>query len=136
MKSVSAICGAVGAQPIPLADFPILTALQAGMVAGIMHISGREISTRAAGEWIGALGANLGAALVLREGARAVLKFVPIWGDLVSGGIAAAGTYAIGRAATAYFIEGISLDKARKIFREKKKQPRKAIAAPGASDGA
>ena len=39
-KSVAAICGAVGTQPIPLADFPILTRLQAAMVAGIMHISG------------------------------------------------------------------------------------------------
>lgn len=125
VKSVSAICGAVGTQPIPLADFPILTALQGSMVVGIMHISGREMSTRAAGEWIGALGANLGAGLVLREGARAVLKFIPIWGDLVSGGIAAAGTYAIGRAATAYFIEGISLGDAKKIFRDKKADPRK-----------
>ncbi|MES2571069.1 MAG: hypothetical protein V4710_13565, partial [Verrucomicrobiota bacterium] len=37
IKSATAISGAVGAQPIPLADFPILTSLQAGLVAGIMH---------------------------------------------------------------------------------------------------
>ena len=121
IKSMSAICGAIGAQPIPLADFPILTSLQAAMVAGIMHISGRELSMKLAGEWMAAIGANIGMALALREGARAALKFVPIWGDVVSGGIAAAGTYAIGRAASAYFIEGMTLQDARQLFRKSKK---------------
>src|SRR5205823_6168745 len=97
IKSMSAITGAIGAQPIPLADLPILTGLQAAMVAGIMHISGREMNMKLAGEWIAALGANIGIALALREGARAALKFIPVWGDVISGGIAAAGTYAIGR---------------------------------------
>ena len=120
-KSVAAICGAVGTQPIPLADFPILTTLQAAMVAGIMHISGREMSTRLAAEWIGALGANIGLGLVLREGSRAALKLLPVWGDLVSGGIAAAGTYAVGRAASAYFIDEVSLHDAKRVLREKKK---------------
>lgn len=123
VRSVSAICGAVGTQPIPLADFPIITSLQVGMVAGIMHISGREMSMRLAGEWIGAIGANIGVGLVLREGARALAKIVPIWGDLASGGIAAAGTLGIGRAATAYFIDGVSLTSARDLFRRKAKKP-------------
>lgn len=124
VKSAAAICGAVGTQPIPLADFPILTALQGFMVAGIMHISGREMSLKLAAEWIAALGANIGLGLVLREGSRAVLKIVPVWGDLVSGGIAAAGTYAVGKAATAYFIEGVSLPDARRLFRRGKKEPK------------
>jgi uncharacterized protein (DUF697 family) len=124
VKSTAAICGAVGTQPIPLADFPILTALQAFMVAGIMHISGRELNAKLAAEWMAAVGANIGLGLVLREGSRAVLKFVPIWGDLVSGGIAAAGTYAVGKAATAYFIEGVSLPDARALFRKGKKAPK------------
>jgi len=127
LKSVTAICGAIGTQPIPLADFPILTSLQASMVAAIMHISGREMSVRLAGEFIGAIGANIGAALVLREGARAVLKFVPVWGDIVAGAIAAGGTYAIGRAAIAYFIEGASLKDARNVFRKK---PPRALLKP------
>jgi uncharacterized protein (DUF697 family) len=121
VKSVTAISGAVGAQPIPLADFPILTSLQAGMVAGIMHISGREVNARLAGEFIAAIGANFGAGVALREGARAAVKLVPFWGNAISGGVAAAGTYAIGRGAIAYFIEGISLDEARAFFRKKKR---------------
>lgn len=121
VKSVTAICGAVGAQPIPLADFPILTSLQASMVGSIAHVSGREFNAKLAAEFLGALGANIGAGLVLREGARAAAKFVPGWGNAISGGVAAAGTYAIGRAAVAYFIDGVSLADARNIFRRKGK---------------
>ena len=123
IKSVTAISAAIGAQPIPLADFPILTSLQGTLVASIMHISGREMSVKLAGEFMAALGANIGVGLVLREGTRAVLKFVPVWGNAVSGAVAAGGTYAMGRAAAAYFIEGVSLADARGLFRRKKKEP-------------
>ena len=122
IKSVTAISAAIGAQPIPLADFPILTSLQATMVAGIMHISGREMSVKLAGEFIAALGANVGLGLVLREGSRAAAKFVPVWGNAISGAVAAAGTYAMGRAAVGYFIEGVSIQDARGLFRRKKKE--------------
>ncbi|MEQ1859890.1 MAG: hypothetical protein ABMA13_08140 [Chthoniobacteraceae bacterium] len=121
IKSMAAICGAIGTQPIPLADFPILTSLQATMVASLAHISGREFSVKLAGEFLAAVGANIGAGLILREGARAVAKFVPGWGNAISGGVAAAGTFAIGRAAASYFIDGVSLKNARDIFRRKRK---------------
>src|SRR5438477_13207505 len=73
VKSVTAICTAIGAQPIPLADLPILTTLQVVMVSGIMYVSGRERSLRGATEFIAALGANVGVAMLLREAARAIL---------------------------------------------------------------
>jgi len=79
VKSTTAICAAIGAQPIPLADLPILTALQLLMVSGIMYISGRERSLRAATEFVTALGVNVGAGMILREGTRALLKFFPGW---------------------------------------------------------
>jgi len=116
IKSTTAICAAIGAQPIPLADLPILTTLQLMMVAGIMYVSGRERSLRAAAEFIGALGANVGAAMLLREGTRVILKFFPGWGNVVCGLIAGTGTYAIGRAASVFFIEGVSLPDARRIY--------------------
>ena len=56
VKSTSAICTAIGAQPIPLADLPVLTTLQLVMVSGIMYIAGRERSLRAATEFVAALG--------------------------------------------------------------------------------
>jgi uncharacterized protein (DUF697 family) len=126
IKSTTAICAAIGAQPIPLADLPILTSLQVMMVSGIMYVSGRERSVRAATEFITALGANVGAGMLLREGARAILKFFPGWGNVVCGMVAGAGTYAIGRAATAFFIGGVSLrDARRKYLADRKKASHK-----------
>ncbi len=125
IKSATAVCTAIGAQPIPLADLPILTSLQLMMVSGIMYVSGRERSLRAAGEFAGALGANVGAAMLLREGARAILKFFPGWGNVVCGLVAGSGTYAIGRAATAYFIEGASLREARRTYLTSRKKSRR-----------
>jgi len=128
IKSTTAICAAIGAQPIPLADLPVLTALQVLMVSGIMYISGRERSLRAATEFIAALGANVGVGVLLREGTRAMLKFFPGWGNVVCGMVAGAGTYAIGRAATAYFLEGASLKEAKQTYlKSRKKRPRPAL---------
>jgi uncharacterized protein (DUF697 family) len=129
IKSTSAICAAIGAQPIPLADLPILTTLQLVMVSGIMYVSGRERSMRAATEFVGALGANVGLGMVLREGTRAALKFFPGWGNVVCGMVAGGGTYAIGRAASVYFIEGATLGDARRTFLKSK---RKRVPLPAA----
>ena len=125
VKSTTAVSAAIGAQPIPLADLPILTSLQLTMVSGIMYVSGRERSLRAAAEFAGALGANVGAAMLLREGARAILKFFPGWGNVVCGLVAGSGTYAIGRAATAFFIEGVSLKDARRTYLANRKRRRR-----------
>ncbi len=126
IKSTTAICTAIGAQPIPLADLPILTALQLAMVSGIMYVSGRERSLRAATEFVGAVGANVGAGMLLREGARAMLKFFPGWGNVVCGMVAGAGTYAIGQAASAYFLEGVTLREARQMYLHTRKRRKKA----------
>lgn len=138
VKSTSAICTAIGAQPIPLADLPILTTLQLVMVSGIMYISGRERSLRAATEFVGALGVNVGAGMVLREGARAVLKFFPGWGNVVCGMVAGAGTYAVGRASIVYFLEGVSIKDARRTYlssRKKRARPKLLAITPPSPGG-
>jgi uncharacterized protein (DUF697 family) len=64
--------------------------------------------------------------MLLREGTRAVLKFFPGWGNLICGMVAGAGTYAIGRAAIAFFIDGVSIKDARRTYlrnRKKSAQP-------------
>ena len=130
VKSTSAICAAIGAQPIPLADLPVLTSLQVMMISGIMYVSGRERSFRAATQFVGAIGANVGAAMLLREGTRAILKFFPGWGNIVCGLVAGSGTYAIGRAATVFFIDGVSLKDARRTYlTSRKKRARLALPA-------
>ena len=120
VRSLTTVCAAIGVQPIPFADFPILTAIQFAMVSGIMHVSGRELGLKSAAEFFGALGVNIGVGMVFREGARAAAKLLPGWGNAISGGVAAAGTYAVGRSAIGYFIEGISIGEARKLFHRQK----------------
>lgn len=122
VRSVTGLCGVIGTQPIPLADLPVLTSLQAAMVSGIIYISGRKAGFRAAAEFMTALGANIGVAFLARESSRFFLRFIPFWGHLVSGVIAGAATYAIGRAATAYFIDGRGIEEARGIFQRLKRR--------------
>jgi uncharacterized protein (DUF697 family) len=117
LKSFTAVCGVVALQPIPLADMPILTALQTLMVGLIIQTTGRKAGPRLIGEFVGALGVNIGAGFLFREGARAIVKVVPFWGNAVSGFVAGAGTYAIGRAAIAYFIEDIPITETKKLFK-------------------
>ena len=131
LKSFSAVCGVIGVQPIPLADMPILTTLQTLMVGMIIHTTGRPFSARLVAEFLGALGLNIGAGFVLREGARAIVRIVPVWGNAVSGFIAGAGTYAIGKAAIAYFIEDSPIHETRRIFRSLLPSLGKKKPAPG-----
>ena len=121
--AAAAVAGGIGAVPVPVADILPITALQIGLVTGIGYLSGREMSKRTAREFLVALGANVGAAFVLREGARALAKFVfPGAGSAISAGVAFAGTWALGEAAIAYFIEKRPIEEARERFRRKKKE--------------
>ena len=123
LKSFGAMAGAIGVQPIPLADFPVLLALQMFMVSLIIYVSGRDFSLRVAGEFGASLGIGFGAGLVFRETARAAVKILPVWGHVISGGVAGAGTYALGRAAITYFIEGRNIPRVRVPWRRKKTSP-------------
>ncbi len=121
IKSTAAVCGALGAQPIPLADLPFLFTFQLAMVSGIIYISGREMSFKLGTEFLGTMGINFGLGLALREGARAAIRaasklLLPGVGNAISGFVAASGTYGVGRAALAYYIEGVSLADTRRLF--------------------
>jgi uncharacterized protein (DUF697 family)/GTPase SAR1 family protein len=120
-KATAAVCAAIAAAPIPIADIVPLTALQAGLVAGIAWIGGRSVDRRGAGEFLTSVGANVGFAFGLREAVRAILKVVaPGGGPVISATIAFSGTMAIGAAARAYFIRGLSLADAKRIVRRKR----------------
>lgn len=121
--AAAALAGGIAATPIPVADILPITATQVGLITGIAYLSGRELSKEAAKEFLVALGANLGAAFALRELARAVGKIaLPVGGEIISAGVAAAGTWGIGEAAIAYFIENRTIEEAKERFRRKKKE--------------
>jgi uncharacterized protein (DUF697 family) len=119
-KATAAMCAAVAAVPvIPMSVIP-LTTMQAALVAGIAWIGGRSLDTKGALEFLGSLGTNVGAGLAFRELARMVVKlFAPGASSIVFATVAFSGTMAIGAAARAYFIRGVSLEQARAIFRRR-----------------
>lgn len=123
---VSGMCAGIAATPIPVADIGPITSLQTSLIAGIGYISGRNLELKTATEFMGAIGANVGAAMALRQVARSLAKvFTPGLGHAVSAGVAFAGTRGIGKAAAAYFIDGVDVSRAQQVFEEAKKKARK-----------
>ncbi len=59
-----------------------------------------------------------------------LLKFLPGWGNVICGMVAGAGTYAIGRAAIAFFLEGVSLKEARRTYLASRKKRNQAALPP------
>jgi predicted GTPase len=120
-RATAAICAGIAAVPIPVADVLPITTLQGSMIAGIAWVGGRALDTKGAGEFLASLGANVGAAFLFREAARALVKYVfPGGGAAVSAAVAFGGTMAVGSAASAYFIRGVSLAEARRLFKRGK----------------
>jgi uncharacterized protein (DUF697 family) len=100
IRSFSRRNGLVGAAVwIPGVDFPVLTLNQIRLVLRIALAHGEEIDGSRVPELLGVVGAGFG----LRALARQLLDFVPVAGWLVKGGVAYAGTRAIGEAAAEYF---------------------------------
>lgn len=117
VSAVSALCAGVATQPIPVADLPVLTSLQVSMIIGIAYIAGKELSLKAAQEFLVALGVNIGGAFVFREVARGLLKLIPGAGNFISGGVAGTATTALGKAAIAYFVDNVSIKEAKSTFK-------------------
>ncbi|HEY3495350.1 MAG TPA: GTPase [Polyangiaceae bacterium] len=117
VQATAGVCATVAAVPIPIADIGPITAAQVGMVTAIGYIGGRELSAKAAGEFLVALGVNVGAGFLFRELARGLIRWAfPGGGSLVSAGIAYAATVGLGAAAVAYFVEGKSVREAQEVY--------------------
>ncbi len=121
--STAGLCAGLAATPIPVADIIPITSAQVAMTIGIGYISGREMTKKTAVEFLSAIGVNIGYAVALREIARALMKFIiPIWGNMISAGIAFSGTWAIGEAGISYFIEKKPIEIAKTVFNDTKKK--------------
>ena len=120
----STIAGTIAATPIPLSDIYVLLILQAILVSLIASLSGRDISLDTAKEFVLSMGgiAGLGYTfkIIAQQASKALNVFWPGVGSAVSCGVAALGTSAIGNAAIAYYINGTSLEEAKKTFEQSK----------------
>ena len=106
---------AAGLEPVPLIDIPILLGTQIRLVLRIAAIYGEPMTASRAREVV----ASITVGLALRYGAEELAKLVPFGGDLISGAIAAAGTWALGQVATEYFEGGkkLSTHQLRRMFK-------------------
>lgn len=93
---------AVGAEPIPFIDIPVLLTTQARMLLRIAAIYGEPFTARHAKELISTIAGGLAFRYLAEQGA----KLVPVGGWAVAGGIAALGTWSIGQVAVEYFESG------------------------------
>lgn len=98
----SVIAGGIGAAPVPVPDIILLAPLQMLMIAIIGGLSCRPLSRDTAVEYMTAASVNMGAAYVFKTAFRFLTKFMPL-GGAVAGSMAYGGTYALGKAAQAYF---------------------------------
>jgi uncharacterized protein (DUF697 family) len=105
VQSCTAVSVTVGLTPIPFSDMVVLGPLQAMMVSSLAYLSGRSWGKRTVAEWLGSLGVVGGLGMGLRFSAQTIAKFVPGAGNVVSAGVAGAGTTAMGQSAIKYFLK-------------------------------
>jgi uncharacterized protein (DUF697 family)/GTP-binding protein EngB required for normal cell division len=123
VQATSAIAAAIAAVPLPVADMAPITSAQVAMLIAIGHIAGRELSVKAATEFLVALGVNVGAGFVFREVTRQLLKWAfPGGGSAVSAAVAYAATLGLGTAAIAYFIDEKSVAEAKEAYKKTRQE--------------
>jgi uncharacterized protein (DUF697 family) len=104
VQACTAVSVTVGLTPIPFSDMVVLGPLQAMMVSSLAYLSGRAWDKKTAAEWVGSLGVVGGLGVGLRFSAQTIAKLVPGAGNVVSAGVAGAGTTAMGQSAIRYFL--------------------------------
>lgn len=117
----SGIASSVALIPIPISDLPILCAIQAFLVSIIAYLSGKNVSKSIVVEFIVSMGVLGAAGFILRSVVQQVgklLNIIPGAGEVVSAAAAYNGTYYIGRAAIAYFMDGVSKEKIESVIKE------------------
>lgn len=122
IKIFSSIASVIALSPIPVADLYVLLILQAVLVVLIAALSGRDISIDAAKEFILSLitmgGAGFAFRIIAQQGSKLLNGLFPGAGSTVSATVAAGGTYSIGKAAIAYYIEEKDIEDVKGIFKK------------------
>lgn len=107
VRTATLVSLAAGLQPIPLVDIPILLSNQIRMTLRIAAVYGEPVTAQHLREIM----TTVAGGLVVRYLAEELAKAAPIGGDIVSGAIAAGGTYALGQVAIEYFENGKQLSR-------------------------
>lgn len=95
------MASAIAAAPLPVADLPVLSALQLKLLHAIAALYRQTLDKKTLLEVAGALGISM----IFRQGARSLLKIIPGFGSVISSAYAGAATYALGCALCFYYQE-------------------------------
>lgn len=129
----STACGAIAVQPIPFADFFILTPMQAFMGARISAIRGLRLSERETTDIIKEIMGVVGLGMVAQQlGIAAAKIFFPIFGGIATVPVVFGLTFAIGRVMDRYFIHRAA---GRKMSAEEMKSVWEQAKSEGKKEG-
>ncbi|MHA6258267.1 GTPase family protein [Sporosarcina sp. CAU 1771] len=122
IKVFSALAATVALSPIIGTDVGVLLALQSILLMIIAYLSGRELAFKSARELLISLG-GIGATgftlrLIAQQGSKFANLLFPGAGSALSASIASGGTYAIGKAASAYYLKGVPESELKNIIKE------------------
>lgn len=114
--SAAAAGAAIAVVPIPVADFFIITPIQAGMVLWIGRRYGYQITPARAKEIFAELAGVVGLGYLAQQGLLTVYKFIPVLGGMLGAPWVFGVTVGIGSVAIRYFESGMKAD--RKALKE------------------
>jgi len=124
IKLFSGTCAAVAIQPIPFADFFVLTPIQAYMGARLSAIRGLNVTESQIKVLLKEIGSVIGLGLLAQQLVIGAYKtFIPFLGALTTIPIVYGLTYAIGKTMDAYLIKkakGLTMTKSqmKSVFEE------------------
>ncbi|MET3575075.1 GTPase family protein [Bhargavaea ullalensis] len=126
IKIFSALSATVALSPIIATDIAVLLTLQSILLMIIAYLSGRELEFRTARELLVSLG-GIGATgftlrMIAQQGSKFANLLFPGAGSAISAGIASGGTYAIGKAAVAYYLRGVPEDQLRQVVEDARRE--------------
>ena len=94
----SLLAGGVELLPIPLVSLPMVASIQARMFQALASIYRQQVSWRSFVDFLSAIGLGM----MLHIGGRELIKFIPVYGSVVSSLYTAAATYALGKTMCLY----------------------------------
>ncbi|GAB2545002.1 GTPase [Gracilibacillus alcaliphilus] len=120
---------AIALTPIPVSDMAVLVPLQLILVIFIAYLSGADVDKDSAKEFLLSIGGvgilGYGLRTLAQQGSKFLNLVLPGSGSAVSSTIAFSGTYAIGKAAQAYYIDKKSKNELEAIMKEASEEAKK-----------
>ncbi|WP_438319009.1 GTPase family protein [Sporosarcina sp. FA9] len=126
IKVFSAVAATVALSPIIATDIAVLLALQTILLMIVAYLSGRDLEFKTARELLISLG-GIGATgftlrMIAQQGSKFVNLVLPGAGSAISASIASGGTYAIGKAAVAYYLKDIPESQLKNVVKEAREE--------------